>query len=124
MPPWAADLAPDLAAVMRALRAVSGAALARTDMKVFQPLIGALTPEALLALGETLGAWSRCLTKPLFVKWAESTAHIGSGKWKEICWPLLIRACQKAFFCFSVHEDVFHGVQNCQPLLLNSAMMP
>ena len=39
---------------MRALHAVSGAALVCLDMKVFQPLVGALTPEALLALGETL----------------------------------------------------------------------
>jgi hypothetical protein len=51
-PAWAARLAPDQAALLRALRRVSGAALARPDMKLFQPLVGALTPDALLALGE------------------------------------------------------------------------
>lgn len=51
-PAWAAGLAPDQAALLRALRRVAGAALARPDMKLFQPLVGALTPDALLALGE------------------------------------------------------------------------
>ena len=51
-PAWAEQLTPDQSALLHALRRVSGAALAKPDMKLFQPLIGALTPDALLAMGE------------------------------------------------------------------------
>ena len=56
---WAEELTPDQAALLRALWRVSGAALARPEMKLFQPLIGTLTPDALLALGE------KTLKKPI-----------------------------------------------------------
>ncbi|CAL8471311.1 g10853 [Coccomyxa elongata] len=51
VPEWAMQLRPELAAVMRSLQRLSGAALARPDMKPFRQLLGSFSPEALLALG-------------------------------------------------------------------------
>ncbi|BDA46695.1 hypothetical protein COCOBI_09-1480 [Coccomyxa sp. Obi] len=51
VPDWVMQLRPELAAVMRSLQRLSGAALARPDMKPFRQLLGSFTPDALLALG-------------------------------------------------------------------------
>lgn len=54
VPEWAMQLRPELAAVMRSLQRLSGAALARPDMKPFRQLLGSFSPEALLAVGDSL----------------------------------------------------------------------
>lgn len=52
VPEWVTQLRPELAAVMRSIQRLSGAALARPDMKPFRQLLGSFSPDALLALGD------------------------------------------------------------------------
>lgn len=62
VPEWVLQLRPELAAVMRSLQRLSGAALARPDMKPFRQLIGSFSPDALLALGDACSQRALLLT--------------------------------------------------------------
>ncbi|CAL5228244.1 g11342 [Coccomyxa viridis] len=56
LPAWHDKLTPEMEGVLRAVRKVAGACLDAPEMSLFQPLLGSLSPDALLAVGCLLEA--------------------------------------------------------------------
>lgn len=52
LPAWHDKLSPEMEGVLRAVRKVAGDCLDAPEMSLFQPLLGSLSPDALLAVGK------------------------------------------------------------------------